>query len=124
MVIFRVNVRGEHRVKTGWEWVFALPGVVLGVVALYVALKHVKVEPTATTKAFTRLEADVEDLFARVESHLGRLSRLKGRASPPAEAVVKDTRSEKPMTRAALYAAARRSNADKNRHGVGEERGK
>lgn len=90
--------------------------------ALYAALKPRKVEPGATEKAFRRLESDVEGLFEKVESHLGRISRLKRATSPlpvePAAVAVPGNR----LSRAGLYAKARRQYADKDRHGVGEQR--
>lgn len=88
-----------------------------------VALRRPKVEPSATDKAFRRLESDVEGIFEKVESHLGRISRLKrGSSSVAAPALPSVEEKTKPLSRAALYASARRNYADKNRHGVGEQR--
>lgn len=98
--------------------------LLLATCGLLVALRRPKVEPTATDKAFRRLEADVEDLMARVESHLGRISRLKRGTSSPAPADVVPVVETKPRTRAALYASARREHAHKNRDGTSVERGR
>lgn len=91
--------------------------------ALYVALRRAHVEPTATERAFKRLEGDVEDLFTRVESHLGRISRLKRGATtpslPPQEAVKEPA---KRLSRAELLGKHRRSNAEPNRYGTRTER--
>lgn len=123
MVESRVEARGEERAKTGVHEAFTLLAVLLASGGLYVALRRPKVEPTATERAFKRLESDVEDLFTRVESHLGRISRLKRGANPPAAAPAVPTVPPKPVTRAGLYAQARRNNADKNRYGASEQRG-
>jgi len=126
MVDSRVESRGEHRAKMGWVQAGITLAVILSSGALYAALRSHKVEPGATEKAFRRLEGDVEDLFTRVESHLGRISRLKrgpGTPATPSAPNPAPPAETKPLTRAALYASARREHADKNRHGVGEQRG-
>lgn len=58
--------------------------IALSVVALFVSLAalgvaifRAKSDLKTIRKAFRVLEADVEDQFERVESHLGRISRLK-----------------------------------------------
>lgn len=103
---------------------FTLLAVLLGAGGLYMALRRPKSEPTATERAFRRLESDVEGMFEKVESHLGRISRLKRGSSSVAAQPVQPSVEEKtkPLSRAALYASARRNYADKNRHGVGEQR--
>lgn len=103
-------------------WAIALPGVVLGTVALYVALKRSQVEPTATDRAFKRLEGDVEDLFTRVESHLGRISRLKRVSGPSPAETAPVAVSGKRLSRAELLGKYRRSHAESDRHGARTER--
>lgn len=107
----------------GWLQAGIALAVSLGTGALYVALRRTQVEPTATDRAFKRLEGDVEDLFTRVESHLGRISRLKRGAnptSPPPEVVPKEP--AKRLSRAGLLSQYRRNNAESHRHGTGTER--
>jgi len=94
--------------------------------ALYMSLRPRIPPPTMTDKAFKRLESDVEDVFARVESHLGRISRLKRGNSPP---VVPSSETAPPvevkrLSRAALYAHARRSYADTHGDGARTQRSK
>ena len=102
----------------GWVQAGIALALSLGTGALYVALRRTQVEPTATDRAFKRLEGDVEDLFTRVESHLGRISRLKrgaNPASPPPEVVPKEV--AKRLSRAELLGKYRRNNAESHRHG-------
>jgi len=94
--------------------------------ALYVALKPRTPPATMTEKAFKRLESDVEDVFARVESHLGRISRLKRGNSPP---VLPSSETAAPvetkrLSRAALYAHARSSYANTHGDGPRQQRSK
>jgi len=94
--------------------------------ALYMSLRPRTPPATMTEKAFKRLESDVEDVFARVESHLGRISRLKRGTSPP---VVPSSETPQPvavkrLSRAGLYAHARRSYADTHGDGARQQRSK
>jgi len=94
--------------------------------ALYFALKPSKDAPTATEKAFKRLESDVEGMFEKVESHLGRISRLKrGTTSPvlPSSQTAAPVET-KHLSRAQLYAHARRSYADTHGDGARQQRSK
>lgn len=94
----------------------------LATCALLVTLRRPKVEPAATERAFKRLESDVESMFEKVESHLGRISRLKrGAAAPPAVPVAASEPAKR-LSRAGLYAQSRRNNADQNRDGARSER--
>jgi len=107
----------------GWVQAGIALALSLGTGALYVALRRTQVEPTATDRAFKRLEGDVEDLFTRVESHLGRISRLKRGAnppSPPPEVVPKEP--AKRLSRAELLGKYRRQHAEQNRYGARPER--
>jgi len=94
--------------------------------ALYMSLRPRTPPPTMTDKAFKRLESDVEDVFARVESHLGRISRLKRGTSPPVLASSEPAApvAVKHLSRAALYAQARRSYADTHGDGPRQQRSK
>lgn len=94
--------------------------------ALYMSLRPRTPPPTMTEKAFKRLESDVEDVFARVESHLGRISRLKRGTSPPAMPSSEPAApvEVKRLSRAALYAHARRSYADTHGDGARQQRSK
>ena len=107
----------------GWLQAGIALALSLGTGALYVALRRTQVEPTATDRAFKRLEGDVEDLFTRVESHLGRISRLKRGAipqNPPPQETVKEP--AKRLSRAELLGKYRRNNAESHRHGSPAER--
>lgn len=100
--------------------------LLVATVALYFSLKPDKSPPTATAKAFKVLEADVEDLMGRVESHLGRISRLKRGTAPP---VLPSSQTAAPvetkhLSRAMLYAHARRRHADTHGDGARTERTK
>lgn len=107
---------------------WGIVGVVLGllgaVMAAYsVFLRHrepLELEER-TLRAFKRLEADVEDLFERVESHLGRISRLKRETK--AREVVNGSESSIPggasaavgsRTRSSLLTTFRRSNVSQS----------
>ncbi len=107
----------------GWVQLGIALALSLGTGALYVALRRTQVEPTATDRAFKRLEGDVEDLFTRVESHLGRISRLKRGANPPGPPPEVPTKeSPKRLSRAELLGKYRRNNAESHRHGTPAER--
>lgn len=67
-----------------WYLLGSMLGVVVGFVALLIALTALVVSlytyanPDRGVKvAFKRLEGEVDDQWAKVESHLGRISRLK-----------------------------------------------
>lgn len=100
----------------------SLVALCLSTGALVVALRRRKVEPTATEKAFKRLEGDVEDVFTRVESHLGRISRLKRGASLESPSPTMAKEPAKRLSRAALLSKYRRDHAQPDRHGARAER--
>jgi len=93
--------------------------------ALYCALRPRTQPATATEKAFKRLESDVEGLFEKVESHLGRISRLKRGTTLPGGAPAQPVNSPavpERLSRAGLLAKSRRQYAESNRYGAGKER--
>ena len=85
-------------------------GTVLGVIAtllaggaLYVSWYHPSRDTKDLKKGFQRLEADVDEQWERVQSHLGRISRLKREVMPSQpEAVVPDD-TETILKRSDLY---------------------
>jgi len=107
----------------GWVQAGIVLALSLGTGALYVALRRTHVEPTGTERAFKRLEGDVEDLFTRVESHLGRISRLKRGANPPTPIPMEHPKEPaKRLSRAELLGKYRRNHAESNRYGARAER--
>lgn len=103
--------------------VVSVVATLLATCALLVTLRRPKVEPAATERAFKRLESDVESMFEKVESHLGRISRLKRGAAAPTGVSATPAQPAKRLSRAGLYAQSRRNNADQNRDGARTERG-
>ena len=83
----------------------------VAVAALLVALGAYFIPQKATRKAFKALEREVDDMWEKVESHLGRVSRLKRsmtEGNPKPEAAP-EFPLNRPLTRANLLARARRS---------------
>lgn len=106
----------------GQAELLSLLALLVATVALYFTLGRPKAEPSATDKAFKRLESDVESVFEKVESHLGRISRLKRGATPASPSP--DVAKQEPvrLSRAGLLANSRRTYAESNRYGAGKER--
>lgn len=88
-------------------------GVVVGALSGLYAWLAPKGLNESTLRAFKRLEADVDDMFERVESHLGRVSRLK-REVQAKEASATISNIPEAATRAQLLARHRRANAVTN----------
>jgi len=96
--------------------------LLVATVSLYFTLGRPKPEPSATEKAFKRLESDVESVFEKVESHLGRISRLKRGAisTLPPPNVPKEP--ERARTRGELLVKHRRNYAQSDSHGPRPQR--
>ena len=83
----------------------------VAVAALLVALGAYFIPQKATRKAFKALEREVDDMWEKVESHLGRVSRLKRSMTeqiPKPEGLHNTAGPERILTRANLLARARR----------------
>lgn len=102
------------------ELTLSIVAVLTAAAALGVALYRADSNLKTLRKAFRVLEADVEDQFERVESHLGRISRLKRTLGVKSDAsdgqkpgdVEQVTPITAPRSRASLLARMRQKNGD------------
>ena len=93
--------------------------MVLGALALFVSLGALSLalwiilrptnSPDDVLRAFKRLEDEFEALQDKVNSHLGRISRLKREVLPPTPTKPGDSQ---PLTRGQLLARSRRTHGN------------